>query len=291
MKHFLAACAAAPLIVACATAGAQEADLAGAERNTRILIVNGERIAIGDGGDAAEAIERAIERSDRKTVDLRLEILEDELWDEGEIEAFAEAMAALANGFARDAMVVAFANSDFDFDFEGELDFDEAGIERHAERMERHAERMARHAERLAERAAERGHDAEAFGARMERFGLAQGLRGIESGARGIERALERGWVHDGGERVELDNERRAELEEALEELRAERAELAERLEALGGPGERREVRIRRNNGEVRAWVDGEEVTGSALDELLAEHESRLAGAPTPPPPPPAPRD
>ncbi|MFW5661181.1 MAG: hypothetical protein ACOC05_07320, partial [Oceanicaulis sp.] len=69
------------------------------------------------------------------------------------------------------------------------------------------------------------------------------------------------------------------------EALRAERAELAQRLADLG---ERRDVRVVRRDGEVRGFLNGEEVTGSALDELLAEQEDRLAGAPTPPP---APRD
>jgi hypothetical protein len=47
----------------------------------------------------------------------------------------------------------------------------------------------------------------------------------------------------------------------------------------LGMRGERRQVRIERRDGSVRAWVNGEEVTGSELDALLE-------GAPEAPEPP-----
>lgn len=302
MKNLLAAAALTPLLVACASADARESAFASAGDERRVLVVNGTRIELEPGGDAAAAIERALDRAGEDGVRVHMELDQSEVWDEAERAAFAEAMAALASGFAHDAMVVAFGDGerfDFDFDFDHDVTVDEAELRRHAERaerhaarhaerMERHAERMARHAERLAERA-------ERDGRRMELMGLQAGLSGMRSGLAGIEEALERGWVYNDGERTALDAETRAELEEAREELAREleamRVRLAEARERHGMEGEHREVRIRRHDGEVRAWVDGEEVTGSELDRLLEEEEDRLAGAPTPPPPPREPRD
>ncbi len=290
MKHWLAAAAAAPLLVACASAGAQTS---GAERaqDTRILVVNGERIVISEGGDAASAIEDALERSgDSRRVVLEFHNEASTGWSDETRESFAEAMAEFAEAFGGD--FEGGFDFDFDFDFDtGHMSWaDEDGerievmvrrierdAERHAAHVERQAERMARQAERMAVRI-------ERQGAQAEVHGLRAGVRGVESGLASIERVLERGWYEEDGERVELTDEKRADLEdtraellEALEELRSDLA----RAETRHG-GEHREVRIVRRDGEARGWVNGEEVTGSELDRLLE-------GAPDAPEPPEAP--
>jgi vacuolar-type H+-ATPase subunit E/Vma4 len=360
MKHLLAAAACAPLLVACASAGAQTgATTAEDHGQTRSLIVNGQRIVLSDDGNAATAIQEALSRDDDH---LRLELRSGGTWTPEEREAFGQAMEELyeqlavrfgdnfefdfdfdmsdfdMSGFMSDfdmsdfdmsGFMADFDMSDFDMsgfdapdvrifiDRNGEgLDEDEVRIliehhaehaaemaerhaahaERHAERMAehaaRHAERMARHAERHAEHMATRiemqARHAERMGERMAVQGMAAGVRGMEAGIRSIDRVLERGWYEEDGERVELTAERRAELEDTRAELVEDLAGLRENLEEmrarLGVQGDHREVRIERHNGSVRAWVNGEEVTGPDLDALLE-------GAPEAPEPPEAPSD
>lgn len=289
MKHLLAAVAATPLLIACASAGA--AQTSDAERHERVLVINGERIIIDDRSSAAEAIESALARGDgdRRMV---VEFQRDGRWSADHREAFAEAMGALAAAFGEDVA------GDFDFDFDVDVDFDddalhwsdedgahvevmvrrlEAQAEERAERMERHAERMSRNAERMAIRI-------ERQAAQAERHGLRSGLHGVESGLSSIERTLTRGWRETDGERVALSEENRTDLERARDELIEARDELRMQL-AQAGHGEagvHREVRIVRRDGQARGWVDGEEITGSELDRLLD-------GAPDAPEPPEAP--
>jgi len=321
MKHLLAAAACAPLLLACASAGAQTANTDN-DRETRILVINGERIVLDENSDAADAIEQAInDASQGNRIVLEFDGEDgDSTWTADQRSAFAQAMAGLTVMFGD-----GFAN-DFDFDFEfdedfsfdGEYDFDVDGedvrihverierdaeraaemAERHAERAERHAERMAehverhveriaRHAEHHAERMATRveiqARHAERMGERMAVQGLAAGVRGMEAGIHGLDRILERGWYEDDGERVELTVEKRAELEETRAELADDLVDLREELDEmsarLGAEREHRDIRIERRNDSVRAWVNGEEVTGSALDDLLE-------GAPEAPEPP-----
>jgi hypothetical protein len=285
MKHWLCAAAMAPLLIACASVEAREiAETANASsaNGSQVLIVNGQRITLDRGGDAAAAIEQALARSGDDRVHIELELEDGDHWSEARRDAFASAMAALASGLAEDALVVAFSNGatlDFDFDTEGGLD------ERDHDRMARDADRMARHAERLARRA-------EVHGRSMELAGLEAGLAGLRAGLAGIDRSLERGWADEAGARRALTDEDREELEEAraglavgLEEMRAQLAEARGRsIETTQDT--HREIRIVRRDGEVRAWVNGEEATGSELDRLLAEDEAGLAGAPRPPEPP-----
>lgn len=277
MKHWIAAAAAAPMLLACATAGAQTADPG---REDRVLIINGERIVIGKDGDAVAAIKEALEGADGSgRVVFEFEGSSTLDWAEEDRAAFARAMAAMADAFNEE-----FQNGfnfDFDFDMERSAGFEaderrvevmvrriERDAERRAERIEREAERMAYRAERMAERMARHA-------ARTEAHGLRAGVAGVEAGLRSIEQVLERGWYHqwtDGDrERVELTDERRAELEdtraELLASLEALRADLAEAEARRTGEG--REVRIVRRNGEARGWVNGDEVTGSELDRLL----------------------
>ena len=271
MIRLLAACAAAPFIIACTSANAADGPLVagGADAGPRVLMVNGDRIEVRDPAAAAEAIEAALERNERRSVDIRLNIDESADWDAAEREAFAEAMAILAAGMAREAVVAALSMDQTEFD----LTFDAAEVGRHVRAAERHAARAADHAT-----------DADAFGRRMERLGLEAGLSGMAVGERSLMRALERGWFTETDERIELDDRRRAEFEEALAELRAERAALEARLAELGPveDGEGRDIRIVRRNGETRAWVNGREVSGAELDSVLA-------GPPDAPAPPPAP--
>ena len=301
MKHLLAAAAISPLLIACASAGAQTTGAAASqveESQTRVLIVNGQRIELADGDNAATAIEQALEEAGGRQR-IRLELRRDgEDWSAEQREAFAAAMARLGERFGED-----FADS-FSFEFDGDFDFDFEGdrfngddvriyverierqAERNAEQAEAHAERAMREAERAAARAERQAMAAERFGERMAVQGLRAGARGMEAGIAGIDRVLERGWYRDNGERVTLDDEKRAELEESRRDLADDlvdlRAELAEVEDRLGVQSSRREVRIERHNGQVRAWVNGEEVRGEALDELLE-------GAPEAPEPPQAP--
>ncbi len=300
MKHLLAAAALAPLLIACASVEARE--IAGAENDrSRVLIVNGERIELVRGGDAAAAIEQALAGTREDRVRIEFELEDGDIWGDAKREAFAEAMTTLASGFAEDALVVAFSHGatfdfDFDSDVDDEVDVDVREIRRHVERaharaerdrdrMHARSERLARHAERMARRA-------ESHGRGMELAGLEAGLAGMRAGLAGIDRALERGRTHVDGERRALTDDERDELEEARAELAVElealRARLADVRERSGDAshGVHREIRIERRDGEVRAWVDGEEAMGSELDRLLAEDEGRLAGAPRPPEPP-----
>jgi hypothetical protein len=299
MKHLLAAAALAPLLIACTSVEARDIAEAGGD-GARVLIVNGERIELGPGGDAAAAIERALAGAHEDRVHIELELEDGDMWGDVKREAFAEAMAALAYGFANDALVVALSNGatfDFDIEFDTEGETHERDVrrpgaqaERDQDRMARDAERMARHAERMARRA-------DSHGRGMELAGLEAGLAGMRAGLAEIDQSLERGWAYDDGERRAFTDEERDELEEARADLAGGLDEMRNRLaEARERSGEEsygvhREIRIERRDGEVRAWVDGEEATGSELDRLLAEDEARLAGAPRPPEPPQPPRD
>ncbi len=290
MKHLLAAVAATPLLIACASAGA--AQIADAESQERVLVINGERIIIDDDTDAARAIEEALsdEHGGRRLV-LEFQSSDDGPWRSEHREAFAMAMGELAGAFGG-------ASGDFDFDFDFDLDDEtvrwtdddgahvevlvhrmEYEAEARAAHMERHAERMERQVERMAERA-------ERHAGRAALHGLRSGLHGVESGLSSVERTLERGWHMEDGERVTLTDEQRADLEEARHDLIEARDELRVELAEAGArhpySGEHREVRIVRRNGDARGWVDGEEVTGSELDRLLE-------GAPDAPEPPQAP--
>lgn len=307
MKPWIAAAAAAPLLVACASAGAQTA--AAEDEETRILIVNGERILIEEGGDAAAAIEDALAQSDRShRVVMEFHGEPGPRWHAESREGFARAMAELAERFGEDF------EGEFDFDFDVDLDVDgerfawndadgerieimvrrmERDAERHAAEAERHAERHVRVIERQAARLE---RDAERMAVRIERHaaqaelhGLRAGVRGVEAGLASIERTLERGWYEEDGDRVELTDEKRADLEDARTELTETLGELRVDLaqaEARHG-GEHREVRIVRRDGSTRGWVNGEEVTGSELDRLL----EGAPDAPEAPAAPSGPRD
>lgn len=288
MKQWFAAAAAAPILVACASAGAQTAN-AEDTAETRVLIVNGHRIMIDAEGDATSAIEEALDRSrGSRRVVVEFEDEHSTGWDEETRESFAEAMAGLAEAFASGFD----GHPNFEFEFEdGSFAWNEdherrievmverieRNAERQAERLEREADRMALRAERMAARV-------ERQAAHAERHGLRAGTRGVQAGLNSIDRILERGWYEEDGERVELTEDKRADLEETraelLETLDELRFDLA-RVERRHG-GEHREVRIVRRDGEARGWINGEEVTGSELDDLLA-------GAPDAPEPPAAP--
>ncbi len=328
MKHLLAAAACAPLLIACASAGAQTAQSPDEDReDRRVLIINGERIELNGDGDAGLAIRQALrEGEDNRRIVIELDgDNEFAFFSDGEMTEFAEAMEGIAvfigEGFG-EHFEFDF-DEEFEFDFDGDFDFDfdedvvihfegegmdEDAVRIHVERAQRHAERAARHAERHAERAAELAErhaeraarhaermaarieiqalQAERMGERMAVRGLEAGVRGMERGIEGIDRVLERGWYEDNGERVELTDEKRAELEETRAELAEDivdlRADLEELRGRLGAHREHREIRIERRDGSVRGWLNGREVTGSELDALLE-------GAPDAPEPPEAP--
>lgn len=310
MKSWLTAVAAAPILVACASAGAQNANVETEER--RVLMVNGERIVLSEGENAGQAIQmRLAGHPEGQRVVMAFADNEREGWSDEQREAFEEAMEILGEAFGSEFSSAFGTEFEGEFDFHFDFDFDHDGhavflngtdgmswfgedgenveihvrriereMEHHADQLERQAERMAERMERNAERMAIR---IERHAAHAEVQGLEAGVRGVETGISSIERILERGWYEDDGERVELTEDKRAELEDTIENLIETRAELREAVaeaRARGGH-DGRSVRIERHNGVARAWVNGEEVTGSELDRLL-----ELEGAPEAPEPP-----
>ena len=295
MKHGFAAAAAAPLLMACASAGAQTAAEA-EDTQTAVLLINGETIALDAGRDAAAAIEQALADSHGSgRFVFEFDAGSDSAWDAADRAEFAREMAEMAASLEQ-----AF-RSEFDFDFDFDFAFDGDAVawshgdgerlhvmmrraareaERHAAPVERRAERLERQAERAAVRM-------ERHAAQAELHGLRAGVSGMQDGLESINEVLERGWYYDWGERerVTLSDERRAELEDAraelVEGLERLRAHLAEAEARYAGAGHR-EVRIVRRDGRARGFVNGEEVTGSELDQLLE-------GAPDTPEPPHAP--
>jgi flagellar biosynthesis GTPase FlhF len=311
MKHWIAtaaAVAAAPLLVACASAGAAQTRYADAdERHGHVLVVNGQRVIIRDGAHAVRVIETALDGAGDTSISLDLDIDVDR-WDEDEIDAFTEEMEAFS-----ETLVEHFAEgSDFHIQLD-RLNFDEDEMqarievlvedaerqamraerhaERAAERAERDAERMIRRAEQRAERSARRAEerarhaerhalsisiDAEA----IAQAGLAAAEHGLEAGLRAIDRTLERGWKTEDGVRVPLTAEdrrelrdAREELEDSLSEMRDERADWRhERHQSAlrhEHTYEDRQVRIIERDGETRVWVNGRELVGAEKETWL----------------------
>ncbi|TGY89886.1 hypothetical protein E5163_01735 [Marinicauda algicola] len=314
MKRLLMAAAAAPLLIACTTASASE--IAGHDGETRVLLINGERIELADGESARDALNAALEGAPRPPhapgaphaphigFDFDFEF-DGTGWSEEERAEFEAEMEELAESLAGLGEQLAVLS---------ELDEDRVRVrvaeierfhEEHGQRMEEHARRMAERAEAMA-----------AHGERMRIVGLSAGLSGMEAGLAGIERALERGWVHDDGERRELTadeiedlTEARDDLRRDIEEFRAEHADALALLDEEGpghhrvlfyrtsaeapllagaearfrGNGEGGQIRIRRRDNEIRVWVDGRELEGAEKEAWLEEH-----GEPAAPPAPPA---
>ncbi|WP_421859794.1 hypothetical protein [Oceanicaulis sp.] len=311
MKHWIAtaaAVAAAPLLVACASAGAAQTRYAEAdERHGHVLVVNGQRVIIRDGAHAVRVIETALDGAGDTSISLDLDIDVDR-WDEDEIDAFTEEMEALS-----ETLVEHFAEgSDFHIQLD-RLNFDEDEMqarievlvedaerqamraerhaERAAERAERDAERMIRRAEQRAERTARRAEerarhaerhalsisiDAEA----IAQAGLAAAEHGLEAGLRAIDRTLERGWKTEDGVRVPLTAEdrrelrdAREELEDSLAEMRDERADWRHERHQSASRHEHtyedRQVRIIERDGETRVWVNGRELVGAEKETWL----------------------
>ncbi len=302
MTRFLAAAAAAPLLLA-AGASAQD-DLDGAEERERVLIINGERMEVGDGEAASDIIERALNADRPGRFIISMGPGDGEAWSDADREAFAEAMRHLGDTLAHLDMPgpdgLRFAWSDMGGDWSGLSE-------------ERIAEIRAR-----AEQARERGMAAAMDGERMRLIGLRAGLSGMEGGLRGIERALERGWTEDADGRRDLTDEERADLEAARDDLSQKleefRAEHGAALELASGE-RRREVRVRRSaaadadtdarrrdrsgsrdihviqrDGTTRVWIDGRELEGEELEEWLASDEANLPEPPAVPEPPRPPR-
>lgn len=327
MKHWLAAVAAAPLMVACASAGAAETRYAAADADGQsVLIVNGQRIIIRDGEDAVRVIRTQLGANPGDDVEIDFDLdFDNSAWSEAEQNAFEEEMERLAAD-----LVAAFADtSAFEIEINGDR-LDEAELEQrieiivaqaeqHAERAahraEREAERAARHAERQAERAARR---AEREAARAERMAVrvslnadsiaAMGLRaaetGMQAGLRAIDRTLERGYTEEDGERRPLTASEIEELTEARDELHAEldalRAEMSDHtldeLIAEHAPHHSRDdqgsrsVRVVERDGVTRVWINGRELEGDALEAWLESDAAGLAGAPGAPKSPRPPR-
>ena len=139
MKHRFAAAACAPLRIACASAGAQSGAAASADEDaeTRILVVNGQRIVLNGDGDASSAIEDALENmgDDRR---IRFEFNSESEWSQEQREAFASVMARLGEHLGQtfaDGVVMEFdGEMDFEFDVS---EFDGENMRIQIERLER----------------------------------------------------------------------------------------------------------------------------------------------------------
>jgi len=329
IKSFVSAVAAAPLLMACASAGAVET---AAHSGENVLVVNGERIIVRDGAHAVRIIQTSLDDRDGEALEFEFDFdFSGAEWSRSDERAFEEEMERLARELASfsmdvDGIRVELHNVD-DLEerielivelAEREAERAERNAERHAERAERHAERLAEHAERMAERELRR---AEREMARAERtafsisfdadtiadVGLRAAEHGMQAGVRAIDRTLERGWRTENGERIRLTEEETEELQEARDELQEELDELREnrrerhveresshRHEYHHRDGER-EVRVIERNGETRVWVNGHELEGAEKDTWLdawrsSEQSLDLDGAPAVPAPPRPPR-
>ncbi len=261
MKHWFATAAAvtvAPLLVACASAGAATEYARDDDRHQNVLIVNGERIIVRDGAHAIHIIEDALEDGDEASLTLDFDF-DAHSWSDEDLARFEAEMEELGESLS----AMFSEGSDFQIAID-RLDFDEDALEarievlveeaerradraerlaerameraeRDAERAERDAERQARRAEHQARRAAERALETERHAISISidadsiaQAGLMAAETGLQSGLAAIERTLERGWKTEDGERVPLTREDREDLREAREELRESLAELRE---------------------------------------------------------------
>ena len=331
MKHWIATAAAvtaAPLLVACASAGAATEYARDDDRHQNVLIVNGERIVVRDGAHAIHVIENALEDGDTASLSLDFDF-DAHSWSQDEIEEFEEEMEELG-----ESLTAMFSEgSGFHIAID-RLNLDQEALQARIEAIVEESERRAERAERLAERAAERAErDAERHVRRAERqarrameraeeserraisisidaesiaqAGLMAAETGLETGLAAIDRTLERGWKTEDGEQVPLTRQDREELREAREELEQSLAELREErsdwhpdhhVEAPRHAHhyQDRQVRIIERDGETRVWVNGRELTGAEKETWLdawrnSEQGQELEGGPSTPPRPPLP--
>ena len=269
MRHWIATAAAvtaAPLLVACASAGAAQSEFADSnDRHRNVLIVNGERIVVQDGAHAIHIIEDALEDGESASLSLDFDFdahswsEEDLAQFEAEMEELGESLGAMFAGGSDLQIAVDRLNLNEEAlqarieviveQSERRAERAERLAERSAERAERDAERIARQAERQARRAEaraveieRRAHHAALRAEQTERHALSISINadsiaqaglmaaetGLESGLAAIERTLERGWKTEDGERVPLTRQDREELNEAREGLEDSLRELRE---------------------------------------------------------------
>lgn len=259
MKTLFAAVAAAPLLMACASAGALDHPEHAHAESSNVLIINGERIIVRDGEHVVRIIETKLSDDTHGEVEFDFDFEFDGLvWSDEDAEAFEDEMSRLAVSvsdalIAHDGVRIEI-NTD---ELEERIELIVEQAERHAERAERHRERAERHAERQAERAqrhaerqaerqarhaerlarhierqardAERNAFAISFDANaMASAGLAAAEHGLEAGILALDRTLERGWREEDGERIPLTREERRELRDAREEMQDGLAEIRE---------------------------------------------------------------
>ena len=108
MRHWIATAAAvtaAPLLVACASAGAAQSEFADSDdRHRNVLIVNGERIVVQDGAHAIHIIEDALEDGESASLSLDFDFdahswsEEDLAQFEAEMEELGESLGAMFAG-------------------------------------------------------------------------------------------------------------------------------------------------------------------------------------------------
>jgi len=177
MKHWLATAAAvtaAPLLVACASAGAATGYAETDDRHQNVLIVNGERIVVRDGSHAIHIIEDALEDGGETSLTLDFDF-DAQSWSEEDLEAFESEMEELG-----ESLSLMFAEgSNLQIALE-RLDINEDALDARIEVIVEQAERRAERAERLAERAAERA----------ERDTERQARRAEHHARRAVEQAL-----------------------------------------------------------------------------------------------------
>ncbi|WP_019959862.1 hypothetical protein [Woodsholea maritima] len=169
--------------------------------------------------------------------------------------------------------------------------------------LDRDMRRVFIEVEREARIAEAHGRRAEAQGRRAERMGLEAGVVGLRAGIEALEIALREGYVEDDNGRREITRRERREFRENIEDMRKNLEDMEEQIAELPSarhiasrmewieraPRAPREPRITHgslrieesDNGSLRVWENGQELTGDELTAWLNDTEaSRLAGGP-----------
>ncbi|HBU62601.1 MAG TPA: hypothetical protein DEB67_09205, partial [Oceanicaulis sp.] len=147
MRHWIATAAAvtaAPLLVACASAGAAQSEFADSnDRHRNVLIVNGERIVVQDGAHAIHIIEDALEDGESASLSLDFDF-DAHSWSEEDLAQFEAEMEELGESLG--AMFAGGSDLQIAVD---RLNLNEEALQARIEVIVEQSERRAERAERL----------------------------------------------------------------------------------------------------------------------------------------------